>query len=241
MALRAMCKYSTLPTHMQMVHMQMVQGKQWMEWGVSFTSHEGDWDAYSVGVGEEHECCCRWVSKYLIYHSFIHRGVLTNWWCCGGVRGHRCRARWNTHLWMKSHSCLWLCHAQCHCQHITHQGTGKKEGVRRGRHSVPHTTKHIPHTPQIQHTHTSGLSNPNTDPNVLARAASHRSMRGIAMVDNHTHLTGQDMIEMGTKQNMMTRTKNHTHSICTILRMHKVRGGCVCLMEDVPAVSFTLA
>ena len=46
-----------------------------------------------------------------------------------------------------------------------------------------------------------------------------------AMVDDHTHLTGQDMMEMGTKQNMMMRMKNHAHSICMILHMHKVRGG----------------
>ena len=32
-------------------------------------------------------------------------------------------------------------------------------------------------------------------------------------------------MEMGMKQNMMTRTKNHTHSICTILYVHEVRGG----------------
>ena len=60
--------------------------------------------------------------------------------------------------------------------------------------------------------------------------------------DNHMHLMGQDMMEMGMKQNMMMRTKNHTHSICMILHMHKVRGvGHVCLMGDIPVVSFTLA
>ena len=47
----------------------------------------------------------------------------------------------------------------------------------------------------------------------------------VVTADDHTHLTGQDMMEMGMKQNMMTRTKNHTHSVCTILHMHKVRGG----------------
>ena len=43
-------------------------------------------------------------------------------------------------------------------------------------------------------------------------------------------MTGQDMTEMGMKQNMMMRTKNHAHSVCTILHMHKVRGG-VCLFN----------
>ena len=44
------------------------------------------------------------------------------------------------------------------------------------------------------------------------------------MVDDHTHLMGQDMMEMGMKWNMM-RMKNHVHSVCTILHVHKVRGG----------------
>ena len=61
------------------------------------------------------------------------------------------------------------------------------------------------------------------------------------MVDDHTHLMGQDMMEMGMKWNMM-RMKNHVHSVCTILHVHKVKGeGCVCLMGDIPGVSFTLA
>ena len=43
--------------------------------------------------------------------------------------------------------------------------------------------------------------------------------------DDHTHSIGQDTMEMGMKWNMMMRTKNHAHSICTILHMHEVRGG----------------
>ena len=62
-------------------------------------------------------------------------------------------------------------------------------------------------------------------------------------VDDHTCLMGWDTMEMGMKWNRMMRMKNHTHSVCMILHMHEVRGGrgCVCLMGDVPAVSFTLA
>ena len=45
------------------------------------------------------------------------------------------------------------------------------------------------------------------------------------MADDHTHLMGQNMMEMGMKWNMMMRMKNHTHSICMILHMHKVREG----------------
>ena len=62
----------------------------------------------------------------------------------------------------------------------------------------------------------------------------------VVTVDDHMHLTGEDMMEMGMKCNMIMRMKNHTHSICMILHAHKVRG-CVCLMGDIPAVSFTLA
>ena len=47
----------------------------------------------------------------------------------------------------------------------------------------------------------------------------------VAMADDHTCLMGQDMTEMGMKQNMMMRRKNHTHSICMILHTHEVRGG----------------
>ena len=50
------------------------------------------------------------------------------------------------------------------------------------------------------------------------------------MADDHMHLMGWNMIEMGTKWNMMTRMKNHTHSIYMILHMHKVRGG-MCLFN----------
>ena len=48
------------------------------------------------------------------------------------------------------------------------------------------------------------------------RVEAHVRVRcpSVATVDDHIHLTGQ-----------MTRTKNHTHSVCTILHMHKVRGG----------------
>ena len=49
--------------------------------------------------------------------------------------------------------------------------------------------------------------------------------RGVVTVDDHMCLMGWDMMEMGMKQSTMTRTKNHTHSICTILHVHKVRGG----------------
>ena len=65
------------------------------------------------------------------------------------------------------------------------------------------------------------------------RVEAHVHVRcpSVATADDHMHLTGQ-----------MTRTKNHTHSVCTILHMHKVRGGgCVCLMGDIPVVSFTLS
>ena len=59
------------------------------------------------------------------------------------------------------------------------------------------------------------------------RVEAHVHMRypSVATVDNHTYLAGQDMMEMGMKRNMMMRTKNHAHSICMILHMHKVRGG----------------
>ena len=50
------------------------------------------------------------------------------------------------------------------------------------------------------------------------------------MADDHTHLMGQDVTEMGMKRNMMTRTKNHAHSICMILHTHEVRGG-TCLFN----------
>ena len=45
------------------------------------------------------------------------------------------------------------------------------------------------------------------------------------MADDHTRLMGQDMMEMGMKWNMMMRMKNHAHSICMILHVHKVREG----------------
>ena len=51
-----------------------------------------------------------------------------------------------------------------------------------------------------------------------------------ATVDDHTCLMGQDMTEMGTKWNMMTRTKNHAHSVCMILHTHEVREG-MCLFN----------
>ena len=57
-------------------------------------------------------------------------------------------------------------------------------------------------------------------------------------VGDHTRLMGQDMMEMGMKWNKMTRMKNHAHSVCMILHEHKVRGGCVCLMGDIPAVFY---
>ena len=53
----------------------------------------------------------------------------------------------------------------------------------------------------------------------------HARCPSAVMVDNHTHLIGQDMMEMGIKWNTMMRTKNHTHSICMILHTHEVRGG----------------
>ena len=64
------------------------------------------------------------------------------------------------------------------------------------------------------------------------RVEAHMHVRcpSVATVDNHMRLTGQDMMEMGTKWNMMMRTKNHADSICMILHMHKVRGG-TCLFN----------
>ena len=55
-------------------------------------------------------------------------------------------------------------------------------------------------------------------------------VRGVVTVDDHTHLMGWDMMEMGMKQNTMTRTKNHAHSVYMILHEHKVRGG-MCLFD----------
>ena len=55
-------------------------------------------------------------------------------------------------------------------------------------------------------------------------------VRGVVMADDHIRLMGWDMMEMGMKQNMMMRMKNHAHSICTILHAHKVRGG-TCLFN----------
>ena len=52
----------------------------------------------------------------------------------------------------------------------------------------------------------------------------------VATVDDHMCLMGQDMTEMGMKWNMITRTKNHAHSICTILHAHEVKGG-TCLFN----------
>ena len=64
----------------------------------------------------------------------------------------------------------------------------------------------------------------------------------MATVDDYTCSMGWDMMEMGMKWNMMMRMKNHVYSVCTILHVHKVRGGgCVCLMGDIPVVSFTLS
>ena len=79
---------------------------------------------------------------------------------------------------------------------------------------------------------TSGLSNTNADPKHDSKGSKPQEhkvgmvgegARGVVTVDNHMCLMGWDM--MGTKQSMMTRMKNHTHSICTILHVHKVRGG----------------
>ena len=65
-------------------------------------------------------------------------------------------------------------------------------------------------------------------------------MRGMATVDDYTRSMGWDMMEMGMKWNMMMRMKNHVHSVCTILHVHKVRGGgCVCLMGDIPVVFYS--
>ena len=50
-------------------------------------------------------------------------------------------------------------------------------------------------------------------------------VRVVVTVDDHTHLMGWDITEMGTKQNIMTKTKNHTHCVCMILHTDKVRGG----------------
>ena len=67
----------------------------------------------------------------------------------------------------------------------------------------------------------------------------------MATVDDHTCSMGQDMMEMGMKWNMMMewnmmmRMRNHVHSVCTILHMHKVRGGCVGLMGDIPVVFYS--
>ena len=55
-------------------------------------------------------------------------------------------------------------------------------------------------------------------------------VRVVVTVDDHTHLMGWDMTEMGMKWNTMTRTKNHTHSVCMILHEHKVMGG-MCLFD----------
>ena len=57
-----------------------------------------------------------------------------------------------------------------------------------------------------------------------------KGARGVVMADDHMRLMGWDMMDMGMKWNMMTRMKNHAHSICTILHMHKVRGG-MCLFK----------
>ena len=52
----------------------------------------------------------------------------------------------------------------------------------------------------------------------------------VATVDDHMHSMGWDMMEMGMKWNTMTRMKNHAHCVCTILHVHKVRGG-MCLFN----------
>ena len=70
---------------------------------------------------------------------------------------------------------------------------------------------------------------------------SGRHVRGVVMVDDHICLMGWDMMEMKMKWNLMIRMKIYLHSVCTILHMHKVRGGHVGLMGDILAVSFTLA
>ena len=60
------------------------------------------------------------------------------------------------------------------------------------------------------------------------------------MVDDHMCSMGWGMMEMGMKWNLMMRMKIHVHSVCTILHVHKVRGGrCVCLMGDIPVVFYS--
>ena len=56
------------------------------------------------------------------------------------------------------------------------------------------------------------------------RACVHGRCPSVVMVDDHTHLTGRDTMEMGTKWNMMMRMKNHAHCVCTILHIHKGGG-----------------
>ena len=77
------------------------------------------------------------------------------------------------------------------------------------------------------------------------REAAHVCMRcpSVATADDHMRSTGWDTMEMRMKWNTMMRMKwntmmrmkNHAHCVCTILHMHKVRGG----GNDIPAVSFT--
>ena len=75
------------------------------------------------------------------------------------------------------------------------------------------------------------------------RVEAHVHVRcpSVVMADDHMCLMGWDMMEMGMKWNIMMRMKNHAHCVCTILHMHKVGRGCVCLMGDVPVVAFTPA
>ena len=63
----------------------------------------------------------------------------------------------------------------------------------------------------------------------------------VVMVDDHMCLMGWDMTEMGTKWNMMTRMKNNAHCLHNPTHAQGEGGGCVCLMGDVPVVSFTPA
>ena len=83
---------------------------------------------------------------------------------------------------------------------------------------------HPLHTTQTQHMYLWPLKPKcrpkcDTEAGVVGEGA-----RGVVMADDHMCLMGWDMMEMGMKWNMMTRMKNHTHSICTILHTHKVRG-----------------
>ena len=155
---------------------------------------------------------------------------------CGGHEWHnpwcKCGHRWPRGCsgWIEGqgeqHKWLWSPIAVPYpislSAHHSHQGTGKKEASEKRGDMVYYNQAHPLHTTQIQHMYLRPLKlkcRPKYDsegskPQEHEAGMVGKGARGVVTVDNHMCLMGWDMIEMGMKQNTMTRMKNHTHSIC---------------------------